>query len=95
MISSNRCTVSVRTLPKLRRWLGAGLLLCAGLQTGGCSYFEGQLARPPKPETRVRLGWQDQVQVIDRELPKYTCPARYFLLCDHAAGVYTCHCSPL
>lgn len=86
----------MRTKPLPRRAFAtvstfAAIIAVAGL--GGCSYLETQLQRTASPDTRIKLGWQDRVQVASREIANYTCESRYMLMCDRAGSItYSCTC---
>ena len=71
----------------------ASILLIASLVgLGGCSYLETQQQQPTSPDTRIQLG-QSRVSLSEREIPRYTCEAHYWLLCERGGAIsYSCTC---
>ena len=76
---------------RLSACIGVGCLLLSGL--GGCSYLETMMQRSGSVDQRIELGWQERRSLYAREIPNYTCPAHYTLLCERGGAItYSCTC---
>ena len=58
-----------------------------------CAYFVTQSDRAASRDSRIRLGPHERLLLYRREIPGYTCDAKYFLVCDRGGSVqYSCTC---
>jgi hypothetical protein len=95
MRTTETCLLLARGRVRVRRNLGAMLLIACSLSLAGCAHLEAQLQRTATPDHRVQLGWRDRLSVYPRDLGKYTCDGSHVLTCDRAGSItYSCTCAP-